>query len=148
VSYVSPTNSYRGQYQGETEETYALRLIQELDDEFQSLCPETVMTFISEPVGGATAGCLVAPKGYYQGVRKLCDKYGILLILDDVMCSSGRIGTSFAFEQEGKGVYPDLLTLGKGLGSGYTLITYVLAYEKIINILQNKSSIFVYLYTY
>jgi adenosylmethionine-8-amino-7-oxononanoate aminotransferase len=148
VSYVSPTYAYRGQLDGEPEESYAARLIEELNHEFQSLGPETVMAFISEPVGGATAGCLTAPKGYYQGVRRLCDKYGILLILDEVMCGTGRTGTFFAFEQEGEGVYPDLLTLGKGLGGGYAPIAGVLAHSNVVSVLQRGTGMFNHSFTY
>ncbi|KAJ6440617.1 aminotransferase [Purpureocillium lavendulum] len=133
VSYVSPAYAYRGQREGETEEAYAARLVQELDDEFRSLGPDTVMAFVAEPMSGATLGCVTAPRGYFQGVRRLCSKYGILLILDEVMCGSGRSGTYFAFEQEGDGVYPDLLTLGKGLGGGYAPIAGVLVHEKVID---------------
>ncbi|KAL7940420.1 putative aminotransferase [Trichoderma barbatum] len=148
VSYVSPTYAYRGQLGGEAEEAYTARLVKELDDKFQSLGPETVIGFICEPVGGATAGCLTAPKGYYQGVRKLCDKYGILLILDEVMCGSGRTGTYFAFEQEGDGVYPDLLTLGKGLGGGYAPMAGVLAHEKVVSVLERGSGTLIHSHTY
>ncbi|KAI1187238.1 PLP-dependent transferase [Nemania serpens] len=148
VSYVNPTYAYRDQAEGETEEEYAARLVEELDASFQSLGPETVMAFISEPVGGATAGCLTAPRGYYQGVRRLCDKYGILLILDEVMCGAGRTGTFFAFEQEGDGVYPDILMLGKGLGGGYAPIAAVLAHEKVISVLQGGSGMFNHSHTY
>lgn len=148
VSYVSPTYAYREQSSRETEEEYAARLVEELDNEFQSVGPEKIMAFISEPVGGATAGCLTAPKGYYQGARRLCDKYGILLILDEVMCGTGRTGTYFAFEQEGKGVYPDLLTLGKGLGGGYAPIASVLAHKKVIDVLRSGSGVFIHSHTY
>jgi adenosylmethionine-8-amino-7-oxononanoate aminotransferase len=148
VSYVSATYAYRDKIEGETDEAYAARLVEELDDEFQSVGPETVMAFVSEPVGGATAGCLTAPRGYYQGVRQLCDKYGILLILDEVMCGSGRTGTYFAFEQEGDGVYPDLITLGKGVGGGYAPMGALLAHEKVIRGLQRGSSYFVHSHTY
>ncbi|KAL5048564.1 hypothetical protein BDW71DRAFT_213317 [Aspergillus fruticulosus] len=148
VSYVSPTYAYRGQRADETEAAYAARLVQELNNEFQAVGPDTVMAFISEPVGGATAGCLTAPQGYYRGVRRLCDQYGILLILDEVMCGSGRTGTYFAFEQEGAGVYPDLVTLGKGLGGGYAPIGAVLAHEKVIRGIQRGSSYFVHSHTY
>ncbi|KAK0103337.1 hypothetical protein ONS95_005363 [Cadophora gregata] len=148
VSYVSPTYAYRDQSSEETEEEYSARLVEELDNEFRSVGPERIMAFISEPVGGATAGCLTAPKGYYQGVRRLCDEYGILLILDEVMCGTGRTGTFFAFEQEGEGVYPDLLTLGKGLGGGYAPIASVLAHEKVIDVLQRGSGVFIHSHTY
>ena len=143
VSHVSPAYAYRGQPDGETEEAYAERLVDELDAEFRSLGPDTVMAFIAEPVGGATAGCITAPRGYFEGVRRLCDKHGILLILDEVMCGSGRTGTYFAFAQEGD-VRPDLLTLGKGLGGGYAPIAGVLAHERVIDVLRRGSGTFVH----
>jgi len=148
VSYVSATYPYRGQLEAETEAGYSARLVKELDGEFQSVGPENVMAFVAEPVGGATAGCITAPPGYYQGVRRLCDKYGILLILDEVMCGSGRTGTYFAFEQEGPGVYPDLITMGKGLGGGYAPMGAVLAHEKVIRGFQGGSAYFVHSHTY
>ncbi|OAA72441.1 Aminotransferase class-III [Cordyceps fumosorosea ARSEF 2679] len=148
VSFVSPTYAYRHQLPDEEEEEYAARLVEELDQHFQAKGPGTVMAFISEPVGGATAGCLTAPKGYYQGVRRVCDKYGILLILDEVMCGSGRTGTYFAFEQEGEGMYPDLITMGKGLGGGFAPMGAVLAHDKVIKGFQKGSAWFVHSHTY
>jgi hypothetical protein len=83
------------------------------------------MAFVAETVGGATAGVLTPVPGYFKGVRELCDRHGILLILDEVMCGMGRTGTLHACEQEG--VVPDLLTIAKGLGGGYQPIGAVLA---------------------
>lgn len=148
VSFVSPTYAYRGQFDGETEDAYAARLVQELDDEFQSRGPDKVMAFVSEPVGGATAGCITAPRGYYLGVRQLCDKYGILLILDEVMCGSGRTGTYFAFEQEGQGVYPDLITMGKGLAGGYAAMGAVLVHEKVVRGYKKGNPYIIHAHTY
>ncbi|OAQ70835.1 aminotransferase [Pochonia chlamydosporia 170] len=147
VSYVSPAYAYRVQKEGEAEEAYSQRLVDELDAEFQTVGPETIMAFIAETVGGATAACITPPRGYFEGVRRLCDKYGILLILDEVMCGSGRTGTYFAFAQEGD-VRPDLVTLGKGLGGGYTPIAGVLAHRKVIDVLAKGSGVFVHGHTY
>ncbi|KFG84345.1 putative aminotransferase [Metarhizium anisopliae] len=146
-AYVSPTYAYRFQKQGEPEEAYAKRLVDELDAEFRAVGPETVMAFIAEPVGGATVGCITPPRGYFEGVRRVCDKYDILLILDEVMCGSGRTGTYFAFAQEGD-VRPDLVTLGKGLGGGYTPIAGVLAHQRVIDVLAAGSGAFVHGHTY
>ncbi|OAR01529.1 hypothetical protein LLEC1_01511 [Akanthomyces lecanii] len=148
VSFTSPTYAYRHQLHNESEQEYASRLVQELDDHFQARGPENIMAFVSEPVGGATAGCLTAPAGYYQGVRRLCDRYGILLIFDEVMCGSGRTGTYFAFEQEGEGVYPDLITMGKGLGGGFAPMGAVLVHDKVIKGFQSGSAWFVHSHTY
>ncbi|PNY25002.1 aminotransferase [Tolypocladium capitatum] len=147
VSHVSPAYGYRGQLHGETEAAYAERLVDELDAEFRSLGPATVMAFVAEPVGGATAGCITAPRGYFEGVRRVCDKYGILLILDEVMCGSGRTGTYFAFAQEGD-ARPDLLMLGKGLGGGYAPIAGVLAHERVIDVVRRGTGTFVHGHTY
>lgn len=147
VSYVSPPYGYRVQKEGEAEEDYAQRLVDELDAEFQALGPNTVMAFIAEPVGGATVGCITPPKGYFEGVRRVCDKYGILLVLDEVMCGCGRTGSYFAFAQEGN-VRPDIVTLGKGLGGGYAPIAGVLVRENVIDVLKRGSGFFVHGHTY
>lgn len=74
VSFVSAANAYRGQMIGETEDQYAARLVAELDQHFQSLGPDTVAAFVAETMVGATAGCLTTPRGYFSGVRRLCDR--------------------------------------------------------------------------
>src|SRR5262249_47526172 len=85
-SPLTPAFGYHEKPQDESEEDFVLRLAAELDAEFQRLGPETVAAFIAEPVVGATAGCVPAPEGYFRAVRRTCDKYGALLILDEVMC--------------------------------------------------------------
>ncbi|KAF7561193.1 hypothetical protein G7046_g2954 [Stylonectria norvegica] len=147
VRFVSPAYAYRGQLDSETEQDYAARLVQELDAEFQAVGPDTIVAFIAETVGGATAGCITAPKGYFEGVRRVCDKYGILLILDEVMCGSGRVGTYFAFEQEGN-VRPDIVTVGKGIGGGYAPIAGALIHERIVETLRRGTASFVHGHTY
>ena len=89
-----------------------------------------------------------APKGYWSAIRALCDKYGILLHLDEVMCGTGRVGTYFAFEQEGATVKPDIVTLGKGLGSGYAPIAGMLINDKIVLSLRQGTSAFNHGQTY
>jgi adenosylmethionine-8-amino-7-oxononanoate aminotransferase len=148
VSFVSAANAYRGQLDGETEDQYAARLVDELDQHFQSLGPDTVAAFVAETVVGATAGCLTAPRGYFSGVLRLCDKYGILLILDEVMCGTGRTGTYFAFEQEGKDVVPDIVTIGKGLGGGYAPIAGIMIRKGIVDSLRRGSASFNHGHTY
>ena len=138
VSWVSPAYAYRGQRDDETEEEYSARLVEELDAEFQRLDPSTIIAFVAETVGGATAGCITPPKGYFAGVRRLCTKYDILLILDEVMCGSGRCGTYFAFEADGD-VRPDMVTVGKGVGGGYAPIAGVLVHERIVDTLRKGS---------
>jgi adenosylmethionine-8-amino-7-oxononanoate aminotransferase len=91
-------------------------------------------------VSGAALGAMAAPKGYWPAVRILCDKHGILLHLDEVMCGMGRTGTYFAFEQEG--IKPDIVTIGKGLGGGYAAIAGMLVNDKIIDALRKGTSSF------
>jgi len=146
VSHVSPAYAYQYQHAGESEEAYVQRLATELDTEFQRLGPETVIAFIAEPVVGATSGCTPAPAGYFRAVRKICDKYGILLILDEVMCGMGRCGTQFAFEQEG--IVPDVMTIGKGLGGGYAPIAGVLVGKRVVNGLRDGTGMFNHGHTY
>jgi len=117
VSLVDPCFEYRFAEPGESAEDYGRRTADALELELQRLGPETVMAFIAETVVGATAGAVPPVQGYLKLVRDICDRHGILLILDEVMCGSGRTGTFLSCEQDG--VVPDIVTLGKGLGGGY-----------------------------
>ncbi|CAI6336208.1 unnamed protein product [Periconia digitata] len=146
VSHVSPPYAYQYQKSDETEDQYATRLIQELDDEFKRVGTQKVLMFTAETVGGATAGCITPPTGYFRGVRKLCDKYGILLHLDEVMCGVGRTGTFYAFEQEG--IVPDIVTIGKGFGGGYAQIAAVLIHKKVVDVFRKNSKPFNHGHTY
>ncbi|EEA24965.1 aminotransferase, putative [Talaromyces marneffei ATCC 18224] len=140
VSFVSPAYAYQYRKDDENEERYVERLISELRQEFLRIGPEKIISFIAEPVVGATSGCVSAPRGYFRGVRDLCDEYGILLHLDEVMCGIGRTGTYFAFEQEG--IQPDIVTIGKGLGGGYIPISAMLLGDKVVNVLRQGTSAF------
>lgn len=146
MSWVTPAYAYRYAKPGESEEDFTARLLAELDIHFRELGPDTVVAFMAETVVGATSGCTTAPAGYFKGVRQLCDKYGILLILDEVMCGMGRTGTFFAFEQEG--VVPDILTVAKGLGGGYSPIAGLLIHERVIDILRKGTGSFLHGHTY
>lgn len=146
VSYVSPAYAYQYRGDGETDSAYCQRLVAEIETEFLRIGPEKIVSFIAEPVVGATAGCVASPRGYFPAIRKLCDKYGILLHLDEVMCGMGRTGTYFAFEQDG--VVPDIVTVGKGLGGGYAPIAAVLVSKKIIDVLRRGTSAFNHGHTY
>ena len=112
VAHVSPCYAYRDQRDDESDSAYVGRLLGEIEETIVRLGPETVIGFVAEPVVGATMGAVPALPGYFSGVRDLCDRYGILLILDEVMCGMGRTGSLFACEQEG--VAPDIVTIAKG----------------------------------
>jgi adenosylmethionine-8-amino-7-oxononanoate aminotransferase len=146
VSHVSPCYSYRGKQPGEPDQAYGQRLVRELEQEVLRLGPDKVIGFIAETVGGATLGCVTPVPGYFQGVRAVCDKYGMLLILDEVMCGMGRCGTLYACEQES--VVPDLICIGKGLGAGYQPIGALLASARIYDAIVNGSGFFQHGHTY
>ena len=146
VTHVSPCYEYRGRLPDETPEAYGQRLVAELARTIEELGPDNVMAFVAETVGGATAGVLTPVPGYFKGIRDLCDRHGILLILDEVMCGMGRTGTLHACEQEG--VVPDLLTVAKGLGGGYQPIGAVLAQGRIVEAMRQGSGLFQHGHTY
>lgn len=146
VGRVSACYEYRDRQSDESQNAYTGRLLAELDAKFQEVGPETVIAFVAETVVGATAGALTPTPGYFQGVRSLCDRYGILFIADEVMCGMGRTGTLHAFEQEG--VIPDLVTVAKGLGGGYQPIGAVLTSGRVIDPLRNGSGLFQHGHTY
>lgn len=146
VTHVSPCYEYRGRLPDETPEAYGQRLVAELARTIEELGPDKVMAFVAETVGGATAGVLTPVPGYFKGIRDLCDRHGILLILDEVMCGMGRTGTLHACEQEG--VVPDLLTVAKGLGGGYQPIGAVLAQGRIVEAMRQGSGLFQHGHTY
>ncbi len=146
VTHVSPCYPYRDQAVGETPEAYGRRLVDELSAAIDRLGPRNVIAFVAETVVGATAGALVPVPGYFRGVRELCDRHGILLILDEVMCGMGRTGTLHACEQEG--IAPDLMTIAKGLGGGYQPIGAVLAQRRIVDAFSRGSGFFQHGHTY
>ncbi len=145
-SHVSPAFAYRFQRAGESEDEYVARLAAELDAEFQRLGPGRVAAFCAETVVGATSGCVAAPPGYFAAVRQVCDRYGAVLILDEVMCGMGRTGTTHAWEQEG--IAPDIQLVAKGLGGGYQPIGAILVNGRLVDALRNGSGGFVHGHTY
>ena len=146
VSHVSPCYAYRGKRGGESDAAYGQRLVRELDEEVRRLGPENVIGFIAETVGGATLGCVTPVPGYFSGVREVCDRHGMLLILDEVVCGMGRCGTRFACDQER--VRPDLICIGNGLGAGYQPIGALLAGGRIYDAIVNGSGAFQHGHSY
>ena len=144
--HIDPCYAYRYQEAGESEEAYGLRAAQALENKILELGPDTVMAFVAEPVVGATAGAVPAVAGYFRRIREICDRHGVLLILDEVMCGMGRTGTLHACEQDG--VAPDLMTIAKGLGGGYQPIGAVLLSQKIFDAFAEGSGFFQHGHTY
>lgn len=144
--HIDPCFAYRFQEEGESEEAYGSRAADALERKILELGPETVMAFIAETVVGATAGAVPPVKGYFKRIREICDKYGVLLILDEVMSGMGRTGTLHACEQEG--ISPDLMTIAKGLGGGYEPIGATLLSKKIYDTFAGGSGFFQHGHTY
>ena len=146
VSHIAPCYEYALRGAAESSEAYALRAAQELEDEILRLGPDTVMAFMAEPVVGATLGAVAAAEGYFKRIREICDQYGVLLILDEVMCGMGRTGHLFACDADG--VTPDILCIAKGLGAGYQPIGAMLCSGEIYETIANGSGFFQHGHTY
>ncbi|MBF9059455.1 aspartate aminotransferase family protein [Rhodobacterales bacterium HKCCSP123] len=146
VSHIEPCYEYRNRRDQESAEEYGLRAANALEEEILRLGPETVMAFMAEPVVGATAGAVPPAPGYFKRIREICDKYGVLLILDEVMCGMGRTGTLFACEQDG--VAPDIVCIAKGLGAGYQPVGAMLCSAEIYDAIAAGSGFFQHGHTY
>jgi len=146
VRHVSPCYEYRDRGADETREGYARRLAAEFEAEIERAGPQRVFAFIAETVSGATLGATTPPPDYFRLIRDICDRHGILLILDEVMCGMGRTGTLWACEQEG--VVPDIACIAKGLGAGYQPIGATLCTDKVIDAVRSGSGAFAHSHTY
>jgi adenosylmethionine-8-amino-7-oxononanoate aminotransferase len=128
--HVSNTNAFRSALSGEQ---LARHLFDELEEAIQEEGPEEVAMVIAEPIQNA-GGCLVAPAGYWAGLREICDRHGILLVADEVISGCGRLGEWFASSR--LGVSPDLITIAKGLTSAYSPMGAVLVAERVAEALR------------
>lgn len=144
--HIDPCFFYRHAEPGETPQDYGRRAADNLDAKIRELGPENVAAFIAETVVGATLGAATAEAGYFQRIREICDKYDVLLILDEVMSGLGRTGTKHAFEQEG--IVPDMVTLAKGLAGGYQPIGAVMIGDRVFDRLAGGSRAFQHGLTY
>ena len=144
--YIDPCYEYRHRQPGETPEQYGLRAADELEAKLLALGPDSVIAFVAEPVVGATLGAVPPAPGYFRRIREICDRYGILLILDEVMCGMGRTGSLHACEQEG--IAPDLMTVAKGLGGGYAPVGATFVGSKIYETIAAGSGVFQHGHTY
>ncbi|WP_420996763.1 aspartate aminotransferase family protein [Cupriavidus sp. 30B13] len=144
--HVSPCYAYRDQHAGETDRQYAQRLAGELEAKILALGPDSVAAFVAETVVGATAGAVPPVADYLRRIRAVCDKYGVLLILDEVMAGMGRTGHLFACAEDG--VVPDIVTIAKGLGAGYQPIGAMLSTRRIYGAIVGGSGFFQHGHTY
>lgn len=146
ASHIAPCYAYRGQAVGETEAAYGRRVADELEQAILAAGPETVAGFLAEPVVGATLGAVPPVPGYFARIREICDRYGVLLMLDEIMCGMGRTGTLFAYEAEA--IVPDMVMIGKGLGGGYQPVAALMIGDRIVDALAAGSGAFLHGYTY
>lgn len=146
TSHIAPCYAYRGKQAGETDREYGHRVAEELRTEIERLGAGNVMAFVAETVAGATLGAVPAETGYFQHIREICDEYGVLLILDEVMCGMGRTGSVYAFAQEG--ITPDILAIAKGLGAGYQPIGAMLCSAEIYAAVKDGTGFFQHGHTY
>ena len=146
VSHIAPCYEYAERGSTESLEDYGRRVADELEAEILRLGPDTVMAFIAEPVVGATLGAVPAAPGYFARIREICDTYGVLLILDEVMCGMGRTGHLFASEADG--ISPDIACIAKGLGAGYQPIGAMMCTTSIYDAIAKGSGFFQHGHTY
>ena len=145
-TFIDPCHAYRNALPGETPEAYGARAAALLEAAILLHEPGTVMAFIAETVVGATGGAIPPAPGYFSEVRRICDRHGVLLILDEVMCGAGRTGTFLACQQDG--VVPDIVTLAKGLAAGYQPIGATLCTRRIYDAISRGSGAFHHGQTY
>jgi len=146
MSHVDACHYWRWGEPGESPEDYGQRIANQLEARILQLGPESVAAFIAEPVVGATLGAVAPVPGYFRRIREICDQYGVLLILDEVMCGMGRTGSLFASEQEG--IAPDIVCIAKGLGAGYQPIGAMLCTGRIYEAIASGSGFFQHGHTY
>lgn len=144
--HIAPCFEYRERAEEESQQDYCARVTAELETKILELGAENVAAFVAETVVGATAGAVAAVPGYFQRIREICDRYGIHLILDEVMCGTGRTGSMMAYEQEG--ITPDIVTMAKGLAAGYQPIGALLCRAEIIETIRANSGFFQHGHTF
>ncbi|WP_050479207.1 aspartate aminotransferase family protein [Herbaspirillum rhizosphaerae] len=144
--HVAPCYAYRDQLSGESDAHYVQRLADELEAKILELGADQVAAFVAETVVGATAGAVPPVGDYFKKIRAVCDKYGVLLILDEVMSGMGRTGYLYACEEDG--VAPDILVIAKGLGAGYQPIGAMISSDRIYNAVVGGSGFFQHGHTY
>jgi adenosylmethionine-8-amino-7-oxononanoate aminotransferase len=144
--HIDPCYAYRLQDAGESDAEYAVRSAQALEDKILELGRDQVIAFVAETVVGATLGAVPPVADYFKRIRSICDRYGVLLILDEVMCGMGRTGTLHACEQDG--ISPDLMAIAKGLGGGYQPVGAVLLSGQIFDAFLKGSGFFQHGHTY
>ncbi|PQA94140.1 aspartate aminotransferase family protein, partial [Pseudomonas fluorescens] len=139
AEFVSPCYAYRDQRHDESEEQYATRLAEELDQKIRALGSENVAAFFVETVVGSTSGAVPPVPGYLRKIKAVCERHDVLLILDEVMAGMGRTGQLFAYADDG--IVPDMVAVGKGLAAGYMPISALLISEQVHSVMAQGSGV-------
>lgn len=137
--HIPPAYCYRCWF-GKSPEACGLECAEALETEIMCQGPETVAGFIAEPVSGMSLCGAVPRSDYFKRIREICDKYGVLLIMDEVMTGFGRTGKFYAYENFG--VAPDIMALGKGLAGGYFPVGAAVTSSKVYDVIANNSGLF------
>lgn len=148
ILHAGVPHHYWGAEEGESETDFSLRRARELDAMIQREGPDTVAAFIGEPVLG-TGGIIPAPQGYWQGIQAVLKKHDVLLIADEVITGFGRTGAMFGSNLYG--MEPDLITVAKGLTSGYAPLSASIVGEKVYSVMEEGADtvgVFSHGYTY
>lgn len=143
--HIPPPYCYRCPL-GQTHPSCHIACADELERAILQHGPENVAAFIAEPITGAASGAVVPPAEYFPRIREICDRYDVLLIADEVITGFGRTGEVFAMSHWG--VVPDMITVAKGMGSGYAALAAVVVHDRIRSVFADSSSPFVHGFTY
>lgn len=146
MHHIDACHFWRFANAGESEYDYGQRVANQLEQKILELGETSVAAFMAEPVVGATMGAVPAVEGYFKRIREICDQYGVLLLLDEVMCGMGRTGSLFASEQES--VRPDICCVAKGLGAGFQPIGAMMCSTEIYSAIKSGSGFFQHGHTY
>lgn len=145
ITHIEQPYYFENALPGESESDFGLRAARSLEDKILELGADKVAAFIAEPVQGA-GGVIIPPATYWPEIQRIVDKYGILLISDEVICAFGRLGHWFAYEKFG--YRPDLITFAKGVTSGYIPLGGVMVGDRVARVLIDKGGEFNHGYTY
>ncbi len=144
--HIDACHFWRFAEEGESEFEYGQRVANQLEEMILQLGPDTVAAFIAEPIVGATMGAVPPVEGYYDRIQEICKKYGVLLIMDEVMVGCGRTGTFYASEHYG--IQPDMICIAKGIGAGIQPLAAMLCSKEIYAAIENGSGFFQHGHTY
>ena len=145
ITHIDQPYYFENGLPGESADAFGLRSARWLEEKILELGADKVAAFIAEPVQGA-GGVIIPPATYWPEIQRIVDKYGILLISDEVICAFGRLGTWFGYEKFG--YKPDLVTFAKAVTSGYIPLGGVLVGNRVAKVLIEKGGEFNHGYTY